>query len=165
MDCRFLCVKWIQCIIYSEQPQGYFASILLQSNNGFFNLSFTLLCIAHNHWEAAALDEVCGGYWVIIWLKWRALYIHLSGIKKIKLLVYHSPQGYSFEKRNMNSFRDSRSCSVGFSGYLAIIVCKNYCSEWKNPCLIYPSLPSMLLCQALLYWKERCFNNNTLLFS
>jgi hypothetical protein len=40
------------------QPQGYFDSMLLQSKIGFSNRSFTLLCIAHNHWDAENLDEV-----------------------------------------------------------------------------------------------------------
>lgn len=107
------------------------------------------------------MKSVVGIEWSFDWNDGHYIFL-LVALKRIKLLIYHSPQGYSFEKRNMNSFRDSRSCSVGFSGYLAIIVCKNYCSEWKSPCLIYPSLPSMLLSQALLYWKERCFNNKTL---
>ena len=42
----------------SAHPQGYFDSISLQSKIGFLSLSFTLLCIAQSHCEAADLDEV-----------------------------------------------------------------------------------------------------------
>lgn len=40
------------------QPQGYFDSMSLQSKIGFFNRSFTLLCIAHSHCDAENLDDV-----------------------------------------------------------------------------------------------------------
>lgn len=55
------------------QPQGYFDSMSLQSKMGFFSRSLTLLCIAHNHWDAENLDDVWGGYVVINLLKWLAL--------------------------------------------------------------------------------------------
>lgn len=57
------------------QPQGYFDSMPLQSKIGFFSRSFTLLCIAHNHWDAENLDDVWGGYVVMSLLKWLALRI------------------------------------------------------------------------------------------
>lgn len=135
---------------------------------GFFNLSLTLLCIEQSHWEAANLDEVCGGYVVISFWKCCALkkkknkhFMHTWDA----FLFYHSPQGYKVENNTIKFWSDWRSSGVGFSGNLAIIVWRNFYKTMsinnkmhKLPFLYI--LPSMLLCQVQLYYVPYNQRNN-----
>ena len=57
----------------SAHPQSYFSWIFEQSKISFPSRSFTLLWIAQAHWDAATLDDVCGGYCFSNNWKWAAL--------------------------------------------------------------------------------------------